>query len=74
MTATLTFQLPEEAVEHEAALRGGRLASALTSIREEVRVRLKHGPEFATGDEALEWVRGVIAEHTQDALEVEGLL
>ncbi len=72
MTATLTFQLPEEAVEHAAAVHGMRYASVLAAVQEALRSKRKYGHDFLTPDEALDWVATILADETLDAITAEG--
>lgn len=66
MKATLEFDLPEESQEHQDAVDGGRWRSAVTQLREEVHAKRKHGHDFKTPDEVLEWIAAVIAEEQED--------
>ena len=42
MKATLTFDLPEDRVEHAHAVHGRRFLSALQEIRETIRAKVKY--------------------------------
>ena len=57
MKAILEFQLPEERVEHQLALDGGKWMSVMSNLDEKLRSWNKHGHEFKTADEALEAAR-----------------
>ncbi len=43
MTATLTFNLPDDEVEHIQAVRAGHMASVLCEVDELLRGWIKHG-------------------------------
>ena len=73
MTATLTFTLPREEAEHHAALHGMAYRAALTDIREALRSKMKHGHDFKTANEALEYVRQVVQDALEDAELTQGL-
>ena len=57
MTATLTFNLPEDGEAFRAAPDAVETLAVIHDIDQTVRGCLKHGHEFKTPDEALEWVR-----------------
>lgn len=73
MKATLTFTLPNEEVEHHAAVHGMAYRNALSDIRQSIRGKMKHGHEFKTADEALEYVRQVVQDALEDAELTQGL-
>lgn len=62
MTATLTFQLPEESEEHATALAGPAYRAALCALDERLRQLIKYGsPTDAaaqpfTAEIAREWL------------------
>ena len=58
--ASLKFSLPEETVEYHAAVHGLAYRAALSSIREQLRQKLKHGHDFTSADEAMEWVHKLV--------------
>lgn len=62
MTATLTFTLPEEGVEHLQAVRAGELAGAISDVLTQTRTWLKHGHEFDSPEQALEAIRALLCE------------
>jgi len=62
MTATLTYQLPEERAEHLLAIHAPQLAGAFCDLDEALRGWLKHGHTFATPDEALQACRDHLAD------------
>lgn len=57
MTATLTFNLPEEQQEFRLASNAAELDFAIRDLEESIRLDLKHGHSFGTPDAVLEWVR-----------------
>lgn len=60
MTATLTFNLPEEAEDHQTCLNGWKYKSCLVSLGENLRDKLEYGHKFETPDEVLEFTRKAI--------------
>jgi hypothetical protein len=62
MTATLTYQLPEEATAHLWAVHAPQLAGTLCDLDEALRGWLKHGHTFATPDAALQACRDHLTE------------
>lgn len=60
MTATLTFTLPEELEEHQTAIDGWKWKNLANELSDLIRGKLKHGHEFKTPDEALEFTRRAI--------------
>lgn len=60
MTATLTFNLPEEAEDHLTCLNGWKYKSCLVSLDENLRDKLKYGHKFIAPDEVLEFARKAI--------------
>ena len=58
MTATLTFNLPEETEEHQIALDGRRWKAAMWDFRQALRSKYKHGcQESFSPDELIEMLR-----------------
>lgn len=57
MTATLTFNLPEEDSEYKRAIFANDIHMQIDSARNQIRGWLKHGHNFKTPDEALEACR-----------------
>jgi len=47
MKAILEFDLPEDADEHRLALDGGKWASAMHALDQDLRTRVKHGEDRA---------------------------
>lgn len=48
-------------------IRAVDTADALAELAEELRQMVKHGHQFATADEALEWCRSAVYEIATDA-------
>ena len=65
-TATLTFNLPEEARDHSLAVNAASLASVIWAVDQRLRGWLKHEHEYKTADAALESVRDLIREEMSD--------
>ncbi len=60
--ATLTYNLPEDAYQHECALRGAYLASTLRDVDEYLRRCLKHGTvETAAAVTLAEEIRAMLS-------------
>ena len=57
MTATLTFNLPEDQQEFKITSNAVSLDLAVRALDDEIRVNLKHGHSFTAPDKVLEWVR-----------------
>ena len=68
-TATLTYSLPDEAMEHRAALAGTAALIALERIAEHCRQRIKYGTPTADEVHALEAVRAIIPAELMEILE-----
>ena len=62
MTATITFSLPEEAVEHVWAVGAPLMAASIVDALCQTRSWLKHGHQFATVEEAINAVRMILEE------------
>lgn len=73
MKATLEFELPNEDMEHHAALHGLAYRKALSEIRQMIRGKIKHGHEFKTPTQALEWAMQVVIDECEDAELDQGL-
>lgn len=58
--ATLTFTLPEERLEHLAAIHGLDLLNLVSSVMEELRSRLKHGGLRGPAVDELERIRQLL--------------
>ena len=69
MIATLTFNLPEESEEHQAALDGQKWKTAMHDLDQHFRDKLKYGHSLTTASETLEYARQIIYE----VLVTEGL-
>jgi len=69
MTATLSFQLPEESTEHKLAVNGAEIAYQVRAVDQQLRNWLKHGHEFKTADEAITATREMLRE----AVELAGV-
>lgn len=63
--AILEFQLPEEQSEYNCANRGAVYLSAITTVRELIRARLKHEAPSADEVEFLERIRQAIYEELE---------
>lgn len=59
---TITFNLPDERDDHFLATHGKDFWLVLWNLNQAIRNYLKHGHNFKTADEALEWVREQIPE------------
>lgn len=57
MTATLTFNLPEDQELFQDAIHGTELADYLQELDSSLRGWLKHGHQFASVEEALSAIR-----------------
>lgn len=55
--ATISFTLPEEHDEHQAAIHGQDWKHIVYEVSMFLRNKLKYGHEFKSADEALEAVR-----------------
>ncbi len=55
--ATLTFDLPEEQVEHASAVHGAEWKFIVYEVSMFLRNALKHGHQYNSADEALEAVK-----------------
>ena len=66
MKATLAFTLPEESHEHAHALLGHLYAAALDDMDEWLRLKLKHGHDFNSIDEALQACRDELLSMAQE--------
>ena len=62
MKAILEFNLPEERNEFDCCINGSDYQSALAHIDDFLRNALKHGHNFKTPEEVMEWTRNRIAE------------
>jgi hypothetical protein len=62
MTATLTFNLPEEYTDLSWAIGAPEMAGTIVEIMGELRSWQKHGHKFTTIDEAINAVREIISE------------
>ena len=67
--ATLTFTLPDEEVEHRAALQGLAAKSALWEIDQRCRALMKHGQPSGETRELAEEIRSLIRESPERLLE-----
>jgi hypothetical protein len=65
MIGILKFKLPEERLEHEMALKASDYASALSSIREHLRGKLKHGELSEEQRAVLEELQRFVCEQTE---------
>ena len=59
MRATITFNLPNEADEHQAAIDGSKWKSVVREIDNELRNNIKHGSKALTPQE----IRDSLHEH-----------
>jgi hypothetical protein len=62
MTASLTFTLPDEAADHIWAVGAPVMAGAILDLDNSLRGWMKHGHSFATPEQVIEAVRGLISE------------
>jgi hypothetical protein len=64
---TMTFSLPEEQIEHDAALHGAEWKSIVYDLAVNLRTHLKYGHTFKTPDEALEAIKTLLWDDCNDA-------
>ena len=69
MRAILVYRLPDEEVEHLAALQGTAAKSCLWEIDQRLRSLLKHGQPSGETRELAEEIRGMIRESPERLLE-----
>ena len=69
MTGYLKFNLPEDTEEFENAQGGGRFKAVIGEIDNFIRLKLKHGHEYKSADEALADVRRELRE-SLDSMDV----
>ena len=62
MRANLTFYLPDEEYLFECAIRGIDIISQLRELQLETRSALKHGHEYKTAEEVLEFVNAELCD------------
>lgn len=63
MKATLEFNLPEDTNEHNLAINAGNLASALYTIENHIRCRLKYNDDLSEETiKELKEIRDLISE------------
>lgn len=67
MTATLTFDLPDEATLHQWAVSSADMAMAINDFMNQTRSWLKHGHDFTTPAQAIEACRSLMADVSQVA-------
>lgn len=67
--AKLEFNLPEEKSDLLLAQRGSAFFCKFWELSQEIRTYLKHGHNFKTPDEVLEWVRDNIPYSLLDDIE-----
>lgn len=65
MTATLTFNLPEESGEHERAVFAGDAWCALHDVDHHCRSVIKHGHQYKSVEELADEIRRMISNHTE---------
>lgn len=58
--ANLTFRLPQEQTEYNAAMQGGAAKSTIWSVDQYCRNILKHGEPSADVRKHLEWIRDML--------------
>lgn len=66
--AILEFILPEDEWDFKAAQSGTKMRGLFFEIDQDLRNKLKHGHEFKSPDEALEYVRSIIHEGVGDLI------
>lgn len=71
MTATLTFDIPEERELHIRAIYGMDYRGLLADLDHECRMAIKHGHNHKTAEEALQWVRDFICKGLNDIHDIE---
>lgn len=62
MNAYLRFVLPEDKNEFILASNAQEYYSVLWDISQTIRSKLKHGHDFKSPEEALEWIQSFICE------------
>jgi hypothetical protein len=62
MTASLTFTLPDETVDHIWAVGAPAMAGTIIDLDNILRAWIKHGHSFTTTEQVIEAVRGLIRE------------
>ena len=67
MKVRLTFDLPEEADEHRAALEGAASRMVLRDLAEWLRAKVKYEDHSAEKDEAYQDVREQLFAYLEDA-------
>jgi hypothetical protein len=67
MKATLTFTLPDDQPDFDAARLGSKALVALWEIDQHCRAVLKHGDPSEETRELAEAIRGMISEELRDA-------
>lgn len=60
MTATLTFNLPEEAEDHQTAIDGWKWKQVIREMDELLRSKVKYGNDFVFPNETLTFARQAI--------------
>lgn len=63
MTATLTFQLPEEQDEFKYAIHGRDWRSVICDLDEDLRLKIKHGDSPGSFAEAREMLHTLLSEY-----------
>ena len=67
--AILVYRLPDEEIEHRAALQGQAAKACLWEIDQRLRSLLKHGQPSGETRELAEEIRGMIRESPERLLE-----
>lgn len=62
MTATITFNLPDDEYQHRLAVNAGNLASVVSDANQQMRGWLKYSHPFTTAEQAIEACRALLAE------------
>jgi hypothetical protein len=71
MTATLTFDIPEERELHIRAIYGMDYRGLIADLDNECRMAIKHGHKHKSPEETLQWVRDFICEGLNDIHDIE---
>lgn len=66
MKATLTFDLPEEKQEHNAAVHGMDWALVCWELDQDLHKLLKYGNNFKSADEAVENIRETLRKFIEE--------
>jgi len=66
MKATLSFELPEESVEHLDALHGWEWKAVVLTLCEQLKLYAKHGHNFQDADACIDELRTILHAAIED--------